>query len=353
MLVQTTYNAIDCAQWEDLVSKSRTGSWFQSPEAYTFFASQKDAMEPFVVGVQNTEYGIQSTDRFADRVQKLRGVCVGYVTKEKSGIKQFFTRRAIIQGGVCVAEDATNEEVSALLTALRAELAHKCIYIEMRNFEDYSKWKETFEQAGFAYQKHLNFHFDCTDKERIWSGLSETRRRQIRKSEKKKVTIEREDAVSEKDIRDWYRILEHLYRTRVKRPVFKEAFFLDAYRQGVAKYLLVKYEGKVIGGMMIVVKGEGSGCVYEWYICGMDGEYKDQYPSVVAMYGAMEYANAHHLARLDVMGAGQPDVPYGVRDFKAEFGGAEALVEYGRFLYVANPLLYKLGTLGVKIQKLW
>jgi lipid II:glycine glycyltransferase (peptidoglycan interpeptide bridge formation enzyme) len=49
------------------------------------------------------------------------------------------------------------------------------------------------------------------------------------------------------------------------------------------------------------------------------------------------------------MGAGKPDEPYGVRDFKAEFGGE--LVERGRFLCIRKPLLYKIGTLGVKWLK--
>jgi hypothetical protein len=49
------------------------------------------------------------------------------------------------------------------------------------------------------------------------------------------------------------------------------------------------------------------------------------------------------------MGAGKPDIPYGVRDFKMEFGGE--LVEHGRFLCVRKPLLYWIGELGVKILK--
>ena len=49
------------------------------------------------------------------------------------------------------------------------------------------------------------------------------------------------------------------------------------------------------------------------------------------------------------MGAGEPGVPYGVRDFKSEFGGK--LVEHGRFLCVKKPLLYKIGVLGVKLLK--
>jgi lipid II:glycine glycyltransferase (peptidoglycan interpeptide bridge formation enzyme) len=50
-----------------------------------------------------------------------------------------------------------------------------------------------------------------------------------------------------------------------------------------------------------------------------------------------------------MMGAGEPGVPYGVRDFKAEFGGT--MVEYGRFLHVAKPLLYRIGEAGVAFLK--
>jgi lipid II:glycine glycyltransferase (peptidoglycan interpeptide bridge formation enzyme) len=73
------------------------------------------------------------------------------------------------------------------------------------------------------------------------------------------------------------------------------------------------------------------------------------YPSVVATYAAIEYAKQNGLPLFDFMGAGKPDIPYGVRDFKMEFGGH--LVEHGRFLCVRKPLLYWIGELGVKILK--
>ena len=49
------------------------------------------------------------------------------------------------------------------------------------------------------------------------------------------------------------------------------------------------------------------------------------------------------------MGAGKPDDSYGVREFKAKFGGQ--LVEHGRFQNIINPFLYEVGKLGVKIMK--
>ena len=50
-----------------------------------------------------------------------------------------------------------------------------------------------------------------------------------------------------------------------------------------------------------------------------------------------------------MMGAGTPNEAYGVRDFKAKFGGKE--VEHGRFLCVTKPILYMIGVIGVKILK--
>ena len=67
-------------------------------------------------------------------------------------------------------------------------------------------------------------------------------------------------------------------------------------------------------------------------------------PFVIAVERVNEF-----LARFDVMGAGKPNVPYGVRDFKAEFGGQ--LVEHGRFLHICQPFLYRIGTLGVRLLK--
>jgi len=47
------------------------------------------------------------------------------------------------------------------------------------------------------------------------------------------------------------------------------------------------------------------------------------------------------------MGAGKPNEEYGVRDYKSQFGGD--LVAFGRYLKVLNPLLYRVGKVGLKI----
>jgi hypothetical protein len=317
-----TYNQIDRQQWSELVQTSETGTWFQSPEAYDFFASLPELMEPFVYAVE--------------RGGELRAVCVGYVTKESNPIKQFFTRRAIIIGGVVVAANCTKDCILDLLNYIRKNLESKSIYIETRNFNDFSPWKEAFHAAGFTYKPHLNFHVDPS-----LNNLSDNRKRQLKKSD-----ATTELAVSESEIQEWYQVLAELYRTKVKTPLWPIEFFLEAYRQGIAKFLLVKHAGRIIGGSMVVADER---TVYEWFECGLNAECKDQYPSVRATYAGIQLAHQTGCKRYDMMGAGEPGVPYGVRDFKAEFGGQ--LVEHGRFLCVTKPLLYKIGSIAVKILK--
>ena len=280
---------------------------------------------------------------------RLVGVCVGYVTKANSALKQFFTRRAIIIGGPLLAEDISDEELSALLNAvknlpsLQGRAGERLpIYIEMRNLHDYSRWKTVFKANGFAYHPHLNIQVACN----TMHTMSEQRQRQVKKAIKNGAEIY--EASSEQEIRDWYQILHHLYREKVRTPLFSEEFFLQFYRNGVGKYLLVKYEGKVIGGMMCPIFAGKA--IYEWYVCGLDEAYREQYPSVMATYAAIEYAKQNGLPVFDFMGAGVPGQPYGVRDFKMEFDGE--VVEYGRYLHIRKPLLYKIGKWGVKMLKI-
>lgn len=353
MIRVLTYKEIDQGEWSRLVQTSATGTWFQTPEAFEFLESMPELFAPYAIGVVSKP----KSDLGLNNEETLRGVCVGYVTVERNPIKQYFTRRAIIIGGPVIANDATSEEVETLMIAvrnqfkildLRFKILNSPIFIETRNFNDYSRWKGAFEKAGFEYKRHLNFHVDCTDKEKMWERLSENRKRQIKKQPTQ--TLPKGKAfmdVTEQDVREWYSILSELYRKKVKTPLWPVEFFLEFYRQKRGVYLLQKHNGKVIGGIMCPIFENR--CIYEWYICGMDSEYKDIRPSVMATWAAMDYANQHGIARFDVMGAGVPDVPYGVRDFKAEFGGE--LVEHGRFVCVREPILYKIGVLAVKMMK--
>ena len=338
-----TYYEINPLAWQKLVDKSPYATWFQTQEAYQFYAANKEEMTPFACGVE--------------REGELRAVCVGYVTKECSRIKQFYTRRAIIIGGPLIADSANDEDIARLLYAIQQPCRliaqspnhptwrNLPIYIETRNFHDYSKWKEVFEACGFTYQPHLNFHVDTTSLELIESNLGKNRKRDIKTSIRDGATIIEQPTIEQ--VREYYVLLKQLYTTKIKTPLFSLSFFEQLYAQPNGRFILVELNGEIIGGTVCVeLPGK---CLYEWFVCGRDGEWKSIFPSSLATYAGIRYAAEHGCSRFDMMGAGKPDEAYGVRDFKARFGGEQ--VEHGRFLCIRKPLLYWIGKLGVKLLK--
>ena len=330
MIQLQTYHEIDQQQWNELVQSSPTATWFQTKEAYEFYASLPEEMRPFALGIEEDGH--------------LAGVIVGYTTQEKNPIKQFLTRRAIIIGGPLLDKNISDETLKILLLAVK-RLLMDVIYIETRNFNDYSRWKSVFEANGFAYQPHLNFHVDTTSVELLESRLGKNRKRDIKTSLRDGATIIECPTIEQ--VRTYYALLKQLYTTKIKTPLFSLRFFEQLYQHPNGRFILVEKEGEIIGGTVCVeLPGK---CLYEWFVCGRDGEWKSIFPSSLATYAGIRYAAEHGCSRFDMMGAGKPDEAYGVRDFKARFGGEQ--VEHGRFLCVRKPLLYWIGKFGVKLLK--
>ena len=368
------YYQIDQQQWQELVQSSATATWFQTPEAYKFYASVSEIM-PFAVGVVesqecdseamgNGQWAIGNETSEAEssaHTPSLKGVCVGYITKETNTIKQYLTCRAIIIGGPLLAEDISATALAALLEAVKAmgnglwaigeennrqsPIANRPIYIESRNFHDYSKWKSIFETNGYAYQPHLNFHVDTSSPEVVDQNLGKSRKRDIRTTIRDGVTPALNPTIEQ--VKEYYEILRELYTTKVKTPLFSWNFFEQLYHTANGRFILTEYQGKIIGGTVCVVLPNKA--VYEWFVCGKDGVYEHIFPSSYATYLGIRYAAENGCQIFDMMGAGKPEETYGVRDFKARFGGE--LVEHGRYLCVRKPLLYWLGKMGVKLMK--
>ena len=322
---------VDVVAWASLAQTSSVASWFQTKEAYDFFDGLS-FLEAFACGVE--EDG------------QLKGVVVGYVQKDGGRIKQFLSRRAIVLGGPLLADDIEEEGLALLLGTLKSNHKKKAIYIETRNFNDYSRWKKTFLAQGFDYEPHYDIHVETSTIEQIEQNLGKSRKRDIRVSFRDGAVLVKRP--SKEQIAEYYLILCDLYKTKVKTPLFPLDFFEKLSELNASAFLLVEYGGKIVGGTVCV--GLPGKALFEMYACGEDGVHKNIFPSEVATYAGLQYAAENGYPKFDMMGAGKPnDGGYGVRDFKLKFGGE--LLELGRFDYVYKPFLYQVGKWGVKIMK--
>ena len=323
---------VEKASWSELVRKSPVATWFQTEEAYTFYKSLS-FFEPFALAVESDG--------------QLKGVAVGYVQKEGGKFKGFFSKRAIILGGPLLSEDISDEGLEILLRELIDSLKEKAIFLETRNFNDYGRWRAVFEKCGFAYEPHYDVHVDTSSVEVINGRIDRNRKRNIKKAREKGVVVDENPTYE--DLRSFYALLEILYRTKVKLPLYPFEFFEKLREVSSSRFFVAKKEdGEVIGGLVCVVLDGRA--VYAWMACGEDQKYREMSPSVMVNYAGICHAAEQGCGRFDFMGAGKPDDGgYGVRDFKLKFGGE--LVEYGRFNYVCNPLLFNVGKLGVNLMK--
>lgn len=330
MIKLLTYHDIDQQQWRELIQSSPYATWFQTKEAYEFYTSLPEEMTPFALGIEENGH--------------LAGVIVGYTTQEKNPIKQLFTARSIIIGGPLLDEHISSDAISALLVAVK-RVTKNSIYVETRNFHSYAHWQSVFEANGFTYQPHLNFHIDTSSFDLVESRLGKNRKRDIKTSLRDGAMIIEHPTIEQ--VRTYYALLKHLYTTKIKTPLFSWDFFEKLHAHPNGRFILVELNGEIIGGTVCVVLPNK--CIYEWFVCGRDGDWKSIFPSSLATYAGIRYAAEHGCSRFDMMGAGKPNETYGVRDFKARFGGE--LVEHGRYLCVRKPLLYWIGKIGVQWLK--
>ena len=330
MKIHTNISEINIEQWQQLVDNSSVVSFFQTPECYNFYTSLS-FLKPFVFGVSENE--------------KLAGLVCGYLIADGGKVKQYFSRRAIIQGGFLLCENISENALQLLLKTCINELKSKAIYIETRNCSDFSKFRPTFEKNGFCYQQHLNFHIKTESIESAYAQLSSTKRRDAKISEKS--GVETVELNTKEEITEFYAILQHLYKTKIRVPLFPLEFFEKFVSFDGNKILGIKYDGKIIGGSVCTC---WNNITYKWFACGLDGDLKNIYPSTLAVWKSIVYAVENGCKYLDTLGAGKPEKDYGVRDFKAKFGGE--LVEFGRFLYVCNLFLYRIGKFYIEKLKL-
>ena len=316
-------DSIPISVWQEFLSRNAHATPFQSPGFYELFNSVKDLSAQAVAVLDSGS---------------LKALAVIAFQKE-SGVRGYFSDRAIIYGGPLI-DDTCPVALNLLLEQISKTLKGSAIYVETRNLSDFSYHKDIFNKQGFKYIPYLNFRVDCSNYAIIWSNLNRLRKRQIKKAQLNNVIFG--EAASINEVKELYNLIYYTYKHKIKKPLFKWPFFKNLFYSDYCKVFIVKSENKIIGGHFCLMWGE---IIFDWYGCGLDVDYKDFAPSTMAVYAALKFGADNGYRYFDFMGAGSPGEKYGVRDFKAQFGGN--LVEYGRFKLILNPIKYKIGEIGM------
>lgn len=338
MIIHTHKNTLPKGQEEAIsafLSSQPGNTIFQSPDFYNLYLSLKN-FKPYYFLLYNDD-------------EELSGVMLAVIIRETKGLFSLVSSRCVVYGGPLVQNDDP-VFLSAILNELNTTISRLTILTQFRNFR---VWDESavlvFKNNGFILHDHLNLIVDHVDPELTLKGMSSSRRRQLRKGLDSGAIIR--PATNLEEVKELYRILYNLYREKVRKPLPKWPFFEQFYNQlvpaGKGIIMLVIFNEKIIGGIVSPVTP--AKIMYELYICGLDKEYPQQCPSVLATWAALEWATKNHIPAFDFLGLGKPEIPYGVRDFKLRFGGEQ--VNFGRFGRRNYHIMYKIAELGYNVLR--
>lgn len=282
---------------------------------------------------------------------------IAFEDSEIVGVLQFFTQyqlsipclkriaaRNIMWGGPIALND-DSVIIGQLLKAYVLNFNKSVLYTQVRNLFNTTLYRSAFESCGFRYEPHLNIIVDLTKtEEELWEEVNSKRRNEIRKAIKEGVTFELDQSLTA--LKDCYNILKEVY-SRAKLPLPHFSHFFDLFSQSDNKSGLrictAKFEGKIIGCMLVLVYKE---TVFD-YFAGSPEEYYCKCPNDLIPWEVFKWAKKSGYKKFDFGGAGNPDIPYGVRDYKKKFGGV--FVNYGRYERIHNPLLFKTAKITFKI----
>lgn len=258
------------------------------------------------------------------------------------------TTRAVVYGGVLYETGATGESALAeLLTTYRRAMRGMALFTELRNITAIDSVNAILASAGFQYEPHLNYLIDLSQPEAtLWKRLSKSCQQSVRTSRNKGVSIE---IAHEPDgMEQIYGLLRLAYQ-RARVPLAHPSLFTATSAilgaKGMFQAFVARAQGRYIGACLVLAYRNR--LIY-WY-GGLDRTWSAYCPMEALLWYVMQWGRSCGYSILDMGGAGRPGEPYGVRNFKAKFGGE--LVNYGRNLCVHAPLRYQVSQFAYRMLR--
>jgi hypothetical protein len=271
---------------------------------------------------------------------------VPVAVKLGEGLMAFLPWRSVAYGSVLVTPTAQGRTaLELLLQTYRAQVDRRILFTELRNLVSPEEWKPTLVRCGFEYEPHLNYliHLGRPPQE-IFNSMTPNARTQIRRAERgKRVRVI--ELQEQSQLADWYTLVSQTY-ARAGVPVPDISLFEASMEYLQPRGMCIFWMAEVAGApASCLVELLYRKQVYGWY-GGTDRTWSADYPTAALRWHVLQWGSRNGYELFDFGGAGKPDQPYGVRDFKAKFGGQ--LVDYGRFVCAHSPRALKVSKAGYR-----
>jgi serine/alanine adding enzyme len=234
---------------------------------------------------------------------------------------------------LCLESDRGMEALRALVEEHDRRMRGAALFAEVRPLTGAAFEKEPLTSSGYVQEPYLNYLIDTsTPPEAMLARMNSHGRRDVRRGLRQNLPVE--DITTREDMLCLYSLLEETY-AHARVPLAPCELFLRAFDilgpLGRIKAFLVRHQGAPLAGNVVLCFKDS---VFFWFAGLHRGT--NLMAMEVATFAALEWAHRNGYRTFDLGGAGRPDKPYGVRDFKAKLGGE--LVQFGRYRKVYSPV---------------
>ncbi len=326
---------VDGLRWREFVDAHPQGAVFHTPEMFQVFECAK-GYSPSVWAT-------------IDRDGRVLALLLPSLVTTLPGWLRHLSTRAIVYGSVLCASGAEGQQALALLLRqYRQEVDRAVLFTELRNLSSLDELQPTLREQGFVYEDHLSYVVDLKrPSEAVFHSIGPRTRKHIRRGLRLgQVTIR--EANTQEDVAAGYHLLRQSYQAArvplADRSLFEAAFDL-LHPKGMIRFLLADVGQTPIAASVELVYKD---VIYGWY-SGLDRAYGHYLPNELLTWHILQWGAENGYAVYDFGGAGKPGENYGVRNFKAKFGGR--LVNYGRNVCVHAPARLRLSQAGYQLVR--
>jgi serine/alanine adding enzyme len=319
--------------WRSFVDNHPLGNIFHTPEMYKVFSRAKGYDPELWAAVD--ENGLPLAMLLPVKITLF------------DGWLRSLTTRAVVYGSILWSQsEAGSLAFTTLLRAYGQPFKGAPLFTELRNLTDLGQVQPVLTEYGFIYEEHLNYliDLDCPP-EVVLQNLRPRTRKNIRHAlSQGQITVEELD-LPEK-ILPWYRILRQTYQT-ARVPLADHSLF-DAAFEVLKPKGMIRFSQACMNTAVVATSVEllYKDTLFGWY-GGVDRAYSEYRPNEFLTWHILDWGSRHGYHQYDFGGAGKPNEKYGVRDFKAKFGGK--LVSYGRNTFIHKPKLLSISQQGYRL----
>jgi lipid II:glycine glycyltransferase (peptidoglycan interpeptide bridge formation enzyme) len=319
--------------WRIFINEHPKSNIYHTPEIFQVFTKAK--------GFQPSLWAV------VDRDQRPLALLLPVQVTLTDGLMRYLTTRAVTYGSVlCVSTYEGRDALEMLLQSYKQEAGKAVLFTELRNVSDMGSLQPILEKCAFRYEDHLNYLIDLKRTPDVMlQGLGRRTRKRLRRALRQDKVLITEVSQREQ-VSTCYRLFLKSYgaaQVPLAHHSLFEAAFDVLYPKGMVKFLLAWIGNKCVAGAAELIYKD---TIYGWY-SGVNRDFSSYVPNELLTWHILQWGAENGYELYDFGGAGKPDEEYGVRDFKAKFGGE--LVCYGRNTFVHAPVRLEISKLGYQV----